>query len=156
MYFGGVRNGYGPETASVPPYWYDHIETVENFRHTCHSLAMKLMRCFAISFGLEPDFFVNGHKEDAKPGSQLRFLHYPARNEAPIPGITRLVPHSDSQSVTLLFQRNPGLDVLSPKGEWVRAPCWNDHILINIGDALQFWSGNQLKSTMHRYGLQYI
>lgn len=66
-------------------------------------------------------------------------------------GITRLIPHTDSQSLTLLFQKNPGLDVLSPSGEWVRAPAWDDHILINIGDALQFWSGNQLKSTMHRY-----
>jgi isopenicillin N synthase-like dioxygenase len=58
--------------------------------------------------------------------------------------ITRLIPHTDSHSITLLFQKNSGLDVLSPTGEWIRAPALDDHILINIGDALQFWSGNLL------------
>ena len=92
-----------------------------------------------------------GHKDTDLPGAQLRLLYYPARKEPPQGGITRLIPHTDSHSVTLLFQKSPGLDVLSPSGEWIRAPALDDHILINIGDALQFWSGNQLKSTMHRY-----
>jgi len=84
------------------------------------------------------------------PGSQLRLLHYPARDGPAPDGITRLIAHTDSQSLTLLFQKNRGLDVLSPNGEWIRAPAWDDCILCNIGDALMFWSGNQLKSTMHR------
>ena len=91
-----------------------------------------------------------GHKETEEPGSQLRLLFYPARKDPPMEGITRLIPHTDSHSITLLFQKTPGLDVLSPTGEWIRAPALDDHILVNIGDALQFWSGNQLKSTMHR------
>jgi hypothetical protein len=60
MYFGGVRNGYSPSTPSVPPLFYPHIETIETFRATCHQLAMKLLRCFAISFELDPDYFANG------------------------------------------------------------------------------------------------
>jgi len=150
MYFGGVRGSFNPERPSLPPYWYDHVETVERFRSTCHDLTRKLLRSFAISFGLEPDFFAQGHLDTLEPGSQLRLLHYPAREDGPVDGITRLIPHSDSTSVTLLFQQNPGLDVLSPNDSWIRAPAWRDHILINVGDAIQFWSGNQLKSTMHR------
>jgi isopenicillin N synthase-like dioxygenase len=150
MYFGGVRHGFDSSTPSIPPFWYQHLDTIEKFRATCHELTLKLLRCFAISFGLHPEYFAKGHQATEPPGSQLRMLHYPARVEPPDPNITRLIAHSDSQSITLLFQRNPGLDVLSPSGKWVRAPCWDDHILVNIGDALQFWSGNQLKSTMHR------
>ena len=162
MYFGGIRNGYSASTPSLPPFFYPHIETIEIFRATCHQLAKKLLRCFAVSFGLDPAYFVNGtylsnaeiiigHNETELPGDLLRLLCYPARSEPPMEGVTRLIPHSDSRSLTLLFQKSPGLDVQSPTGEWVRAPAWGDHILINIGDALQFWSGNQLKSTMHRF-----
>ena len=162
MYFGGIRNGYSPSTPSLPPFFYPHIETIETFRATCHQLAMKLLRCFAISFGLDPNYFVDGihltsaeitlgHDEAEPPGDLLRLLCYPARGERPKAGVTRLIPHTDSRSVTLLFQKSPGLEVRSPTGEWVRVPAWDDHILINIGDALQFWSGNELKSTMHRF-----
>jgi isopenicillin N synthase-like dioxygenase len=156
MYFGGVRNGYNASTPSVPMFWHPYIPMLEEFRAKCHQLTLKLLQCFAISMGLDKNYFVNGHKETEKPGSQLRLLHYPARKEPPVPGITRLIPHSDSQSVTLLFQKNPGLDVMSPNGQWVRAPALHDHILINIGDSLQFWSGNQLKSTMHRYARFFV
>jgi isopenicillin N synthase-like dioxygenase len=60
MYFGGVRNGYDSSTPSLPPFFYSHIGTIETFRATCHELALKLMRCFAISFGLDPEYFANG------------------------------------------------------------------------------------------------
>lgn len=59
-------------------------------------------------------------------------------------------PHTDTGSVTLLFQDAPGLEVESPSGEWVKAPYLENHILLNIGDALSLWSGAQLKATMHR------
>ena len=58
--------------------------------------------------------------------------------------------HTDSGSVTLLFQRSAGLEVLSPSGTWVKAPCLEDTILINLGDALAFWSGRRLRATLHR------
>jgi len=34
--------------------------------------------------------------------------------------------------------------------EWVPAPHMDDCILVNLGDALSFWSGTQLKATLHR------
>jgi isopenicillin N synthase-like dioxygenase len=58
--------------------------------------------------------------------------------------------HADSGSVTLLFQTCSGLEVESPTGEWVAAPSIPGHILVNLGDALSFWSGGSLKATKHR------
>jgi isopenicillin N synthase-like dioxygenase len=60
MYFGGIRNIYSTSTPNLPHFFYSHIEAIETFRATYHQLAMKLLRCFAISFGLGPDYFVNG------------------------------------------------------------------------------------------------
>lgn len=94
------------------------------------------------------NFFADAHLEDAGNGNALRMLMYPARGERPQG--SRMKEHSDSDSVTLLFQRGPGLEVLSPAGEWVQAPCVEDCILVNLGDALSFWSGTQLKATLHR------
>jgi len=150
MYFGGVRNSFTAESGNIPPYWHEKIATVERFRQTCHDLTIKLLRAFAISFKLEPGFFADGHNPTMEPGSQLRLLHYPARNEKHDPKITRLIAHTDSTSVTLLFQRQQGLDVLSPQGEWFRAPAEKDLILVNLGDALSYWSGSMLKATAHR------
>ena len=62
-------------------------------------------------------------------------------------------PHTDTGSITLLFQNAPGLEVESPSGDWVKAPYLENHIVVNIGDALSLWSGAQLKATMHRVTL---
>src|SRR5579859_5406899 len=46
--------------AAFPPFFHPHLETVEKFRETCHELTLKLLRCFAISFGLDKEYFANG------------------------------------------------------------------------------------------------
>lgn len=59
------------------------------------------------------------------------------------------MPHSDAGSGTLL-QDSAGLEVEDPTGEWVKAPCLEDHILVKLGDALAFWSRGMLKATLDR------
>ena len=78
--------------------------------------------------------------------------------------------HSDYGSLTLLFQLpgQPGLEILTPSGEWVPVPTdpssatlssssWvkttetkSLPILANIGDLLSYWTNGLLKSTTHR------
>lgn len=78
--------------------------------------------------------------------------------------------HSDYGSLTLLFQLpgQPGLEILTPSGEWVPVPTDPDSstlasssaatatetrslpILANIGDLLSYWTNGLLKSTIHR------
>jgi hypothetical protein len=61
MYFGGVRNGYDASNPSVPTFWHPYIPALEEFRATCHQLTLKLLKCFAISLGLEDsDYFASG------------------------------------------------------------------------------------------------
>lgn len=73
--------------------------------------------------------------------------------------------HSDYGSITLLFQRpgQPGLEILTPEGEWAGVPVEPNQssqgqgqgfafppILVNIGDLLSYWTDGLLKSTVHR------
>ena len=136
---------------AMPPFWRQHVEKVEAFKHVCHDLIIKLLVCFAIAMDLpDRNFFANAHAEDAGNGNQFRLICYPSRGNAPTETTTRMSSHSDSGSVTLLFQTCQGLEVESPTGEWVPAPYLPGHILVNLGDALAFWSGGQLKATKHR------
>jgi isopenicillin N synthase-like dioxygenase len=148
MWFGGVP-GSLTDSAALPPFWHGHVGEVEAFKHQCHGLIMQLLVCFALAMDLpDANFFADAHKEDVPDGHALRMLMYPARSSQPEG--TRMQPHTDSGSVTLLFQDSPGLEVEGPTGEWVKAPCLEGHILVNLGDALCFWSGGRLKATKHR------
>jgi isopenicillin N synthase-like dioxygenase len=136
---------------SLPPFWRPHIAEIEAFKHSCHELVIKLLTCFALAMKLPPGYFAQAHAEDGGNGTRFRMLCYPARSHAPeSSGTQRMSAHSDSGSVTLLFQTCSGLEVESPTGEWVPAPHLPGHILVNLGDALAFWSGGRLKATKHR------
>jgi len=152
MWFGGLPGTLNKKGESgLPPFWHEHTEKVEAFKHKCHDLVIKLLVAFALAMDLPGrDFFAKAHQENVGKGNSLRMLMYPARGSQPDTTGSRMQPHTDSGSVTLLFQQQPGLEVLGPEGEWVKAPCIKDCILINLGDALSFWSGCQLKATLHR------
>ncbi len=62
----------------------------------------------------------------------------------------RLSPHTDWGTLTLLFNETPGLEVRDPGNSWHDVPVIPGGIVVNIGDALSFWTGRKLKSTMHR------
>ena len=151
MWLAGKPGQLEASLSALPPFWHNRIDKIEAFKHSCHSLVVKLLQCFALAMNLpDRDYFAKAHAEDAGNGNQFRLLSYPARDKSPTATTTRMSAHSDSGSVTLLFQTCAGLEVESPTGAWVPAPCIKDHILVNLGDALAFWSGGQLKATKHR------
>ena len=153
MWFGGEPGTLSQYEAMLPPFWHDNIKKIEAFKHKCHGLIIKLLECFALALGIpDRNFFANAHREVNGEGNSLRMIMYPSREEKPsFDGLgSRMAEHTDSGSVTLLFQRAPGLEVMSPQGQWVQAPYIEDCILVNLGDTLSFWSGRQLKATLHR------
>jgi isopenicillin N synthase-like dioxygenase len=152
MWFGGPTGALNDERNAkhLPPYWHMHTVKLEAFKLHCHALMLQLLECFALALDL-PDaaYFAKAHDPSVAKGNSLRMLIYPARDVAPR-GSTRMQPHTDSGSVTLLFQQSAGLEVLSPEGEWVAAPYLEEIFLVNVGDMMAFWSGGKLKATRHR------
>jgi len=153
MWFGGASGTLSQNTTMLPPFWHDHTQKVEAFKHKCHELTIKLLECFALALNLpDRNFFSKAHREDSGEGNAFRMIMYPSRPQQPsFEGLgSRMAEHTDSGSVTLLFQRAPGLEVMSPQGQWLKAPHAENCILVNLGDTLSFWSGRQLKATLHR------
>jgi len=69
--------------------------------------------------------------------------------------------HTDFGSITLLyvlslttsncsFQDEVGGLQVQSKAQWIDATPIPDTILVNVADAMQFWTSNSLKSTTHR------
>ncbi|XP_042500263.1 gibberellin 2-beta-dioxygenase 6-like [Macadamia integrifolia] len=78
----------------------------------------------------------------------LRMNHYP---KCPIsPEIFGLVPHTDSDFLTILYQDQVGGLQLLKDSKWVAVKPNQDALIINIGDLFQAWSNNQYKSVEHK------
>jgi isopenicillin N synthase-like dioxygenase len=112
----------------------------------CRRVAADVLRALAIGFELPEDWFAERHGTN----DTLRVLHYP-----PVAGAAanamRIGAHTDFGTLTLLVQDpSGGLDVLAPDGRWLAAPAIPGTVLVNIGDLLQRWTNDELRSTLHR------
>ena len=134
-------------------------------------------RAFAEALGAAPDFF---SRRSRKHVSNLVALRYPpcgAARAGSAP-LERVRPHTDPTDVTvLLFEDSPsGRQVLpegSAPGAWIDVPddaeasragpgardetrrsetktTKTKNLLVNLGDAMQFWTNDLWRSTRHR------
>ena len=112
-------------------------------------VARVLCRVFAQALDLAPDFFAD--KTD-RHISQLRIMHYPPPQVAPLPGQLRAGAHSDLGMMTLLYSDNNigGLEVMNRAGRWVPVPVIGDAFTVNLGDLMMRWTNDRWRSTPHR------
>lgn len=112
------------------------------------SLADRLMGLMAVGLGLDRDHFVPFIDRHT---SALRALHYPDLAAVePEPGQLRAGAHSDYGTLTLLRQSGPGLQVVGADGEWHDVAVVDGAYVVNIGDALERWTNDRWRSTIHR------
>ncbi|XP_030487812.2 gibberellin 2-beta-dioxygenase 8 [Cannabis sativa] len=124
----------------------DHFRsTVEQFAKTVSNLALKLAEILAEKVGHDPSYF----KENCLPSTcYLRMNRYPP---CPVPSdVFGLMPHTDSDFLTILLQYNVGGLQLVKDGKWIAVKPNPDALIINIGDLFQAWSNDVYKSVEHR------
>ncbi|KAF2767783.1 Clavaminate synthase-like protein [Teratosphaeria nubilosa] len=136
---------------NVPSWWDEKKrQEVEDFKTRAHALAMKLVEVFARSFGLPPDYFSEAHNDELGPGSILRMIHYPRLDIKLSADIPRCYAHTDWSTMAFVWPQSGGLEVETPSKRWMEVPLIPDSVVVNIGDAMSLWSGQTLKSTLHR------
>lgn len=159
----------GRENDEIMPNIYPPPPLLPRFRdvtsqlfNTLHEFGLDVLQALALGLQLKDEnFFAHYHGRDGQeaPMNQLRLLHYPAvsKEAARQGGITRIAPHTDKGTITLLLQEDDGaggLEVEAERGgRYVPAPVIPGSILVNIGDLLQMWSNDTLRSTRHHIGL---
>lgn len=96
--------------------------------------------------------------------STLRLLNYPTRPDSltvgePLPDELRadderpqLVTgrHTDACALSLLWQREPGLQGQAPDGTWYAVPPEPNSVSVHLGDVVEQITGGRLPATPHR------
>ncbi|RYZ22263.1 MAG: isopenicillin N synthase family oxygenase [Chitinophagaceae bacterium] len=121
--------------------------TLENAYRHFEKSGTSLLQALAIFLGLEENYFDqyvhNGN-------SILRAIHYPPITSEPKSAI-RAEQHEDINLITLLVGASAdGLQILTKQNEWVGVTSLPEQIVVNVGDMLQRFSNNRLRSTTHR------
>ena len=125
----------------------DFNPTFENAFRAFEKSGTALLQAIALYLGLDEYYFdqyvLNGN-------SILRAIHYPPITHEPKSAI-RAEQHEDINLITLLVGASAdGLEILSKKEEWVPVTSLPEQIVVNVGDMLQRFTNNKLKSTTHR------
>ncbi len=127
---------------------------IDNFKNDAYAmftaldmLGRKILSAIALYLGQEASYF-----EDivAMGNGILRAIHYPPVEDHLGPSI-RAGQHEDINFITLLVGSNePGLEILSRKGEWIPVTTIEGTIVCNIADMMQRLTNHVLPSTTHR------
>ncbi|XP_031283093.1 gibberellin 2-beta-dioxygenase 8-like [Pistacia vera] len=109
------------------------------------SLAQRLAECLGHNLGAKSSYF----RDNCLPSSSyLRMNRYP-----PCPlsfDVYGLMPHTDSDFLTILYQDQVGGLQLRKDGKWLSVKPNPEVLIINIGDLFQALSNGVYKSIEHR------
>ena len=137
-----------------PNRWPADLPTLEPtlvaYYHELSALADRVMSLMATGLGLSADYFASFIYRHT---SALRALRYPDLGGVrPEPGQLRAGAHSDYGTLTLLRQDDApgGLEVRGVDGGWHLVPAVHGAYVVNVGDALERWTNDQWRSTVHR------
>lgn len=130
-----------------PPEQAEFQQSVSTFYKDTAQLAFTILQAFALALHLPETFFTEKHGQNLF----LRLLHYPPLPHSIAPAQIRAGEHTDYGSITLLIQDSVGgLEIFTRQGTWIPAPAIPGTVIVNIGDAMQRWTNDELRSTPHR------
>ncbi|XP_060669815.1 gibberellin 2-beta-dioxygenase 8 isoform X2 [Ziziphus jujuba] len=119
--------------------------TMEQFAAKVSNLAQKLAEILAEKLGQKSTFF---QENCLSSTCFLRMNRYPP---CPIPSeVFGLMPHTDSDFLTILHQDQVGGLQLVKDDTWIAVKPNPEALIINIGDLFQAWSNDVYKSVEHR------
>ncbi|EPQ28479.1 uncharacterized protein PFL1_03782 [Pseudozyma flocculosa PF-1] len=139
-----------PPTQLLPAGLGSSKDDVARFIEQCKAVTDEVLRGFANALHLDDPAFFKGNHHGAH--DRLRLIHYPPSSPSSDQGASiRAGAHSDYGSVTLLFQKDVGgLQVELEGSGWIDIPPKQGCIVVNVGDAMEFWTAGLFRSTQHR------
>lgn len=127
-------------------------DAIVDYWQSCLKLSRALVRCFALSLGLEETFFDD---KFTYPDATFNVNYYPSMEKpakaADASSQVSIGSHTDFQLFTILWQDHcGGLQVLNKQGQWLNAKPVDGTFVVNIADYLQRITNDLYVSTVHR------
>ncbi|KAF2154649.1 putative 1-aminocyclopropane-1-carboxylate oxidase [Myriangium duriaei CBS 260.36] len=122
---------------------------IKSYMQQCHTIVTLILHLLNERLGLPSNTLPSLHRLRAISGDQLRWVYAPPQ---PFDDRkTALGEHTDFGSVTVLFNRLGGLQVLPPNSDgWKYVKPLRNHAVVNLGDAMVKFSAGILRSNIHR------
>ncbi|KAK2760819.1 hypothetical protein FQN54_002057 [Arachnomyces sp. PD_36] len=123
---------------------------MNKFYWECFGIAGDILRAIALGLGLEDQEHLIKHH--GGNNNRLELLHYPPASAETL----RIPKQTDWGTMTMRYQGDySGLEIedIDSPGTFIPVPPVKNAIMLNIGDVLQRWSNDQLKSTPYRVTL---
>ncbi|XP_074348724.1 gibberellin 2-beta-dioxygenase 8-like [Apium graveolens] len=118
---------------------------LNEFTEQVSNIAQRISEILAESLGCKSTLFAEICSQNS---SYVRLNRYP-----PCPNFPKaygLIPHTDSDFLTVLYQDQLGGLQLLKDGEWINVNPNQDVLIINVGDLFEAWSNGFYKSIKHR------
>lgn len=134
----------------APALMGQHRALLASFIRTSSAIVSLILSILNEYLRLPPNTLQNLHRLSASSGDQVRFVISPPQPESD--RRTALGEHTDFGSVTLLFNRLGGLQVLppGPDAQWAYVRPLPGHCIVNLGDAMVKFTAGVLRSNIHR------
>ncbi|KAI8626834.1 2OG-Fe(II) oxygenase family oxidoreductase [Xylariaceae sp. FL1651] len=134
---------------SLPEGLIDHIELFRRDLDCSHKVTNTILSC--LSDLLKPSVrFEDNHRGDKASQSTMMYFRYAKQDANKDTGVGHNM-HTDLGTLTLLYCEQWGLQVYNQTNNtWAYVVPKPSHYVVNVGDALRFFSGNQLLSALHR------
>lgn len=123
---------------------------LKSFISSAHAIVTLVLELLNDHLNLPPNTLQDMHRLAGRSGDQIRFIKAPPQ---PVDDRkTALGEHTDFGSVTVLFNRLGGLQVLPPgrDAQWCYVKPLPNHAIINLGDAMVKFTNGLLRSNIHR------
>ena len=134
----------------APDVLNDQRELLGSFVRSAHEVALLVLELLNDFLKLPKGTLQGLHRLAGISGDQVRFIKAPPQPKDD--RRTALGEHTDFGSVTVLFNRLGGLQVLPPgdDAQWCYVKPLRDHAIVNLGDAMVKFTNGRLRSNIHR------
>ncbi|KAK5134193.1 hypothetical protein LTR08_006853 [Meristemomyces frigidus] len=122
---------------------------LKSYMQRSHAIVSLILGQLNTQLGLPAETLQSLHRLRGKSGDQVRWVRAPPQQMGE--QIKALGEHTDFGSVTILFNRLGGLQILPPgSDEWCYVKPLKGHCVVNMGDALVKFTSGILRSNIHR------